>query len=149
MTKYLTTQVRIESSLVGYPQIRIFLIVLFSIFLSACSDSTKELSGNYCLREEGRDLNDISCHSATGREIPANIISYNFNDDFIIASQRPKMTDDPLYSETHYFNGRDSMYFWLIVHKSKLVLGPLTKSQFDKALSKYNVPMTLDRHPYD
>ena len=149
MTKYLTTQVRTESSLVGYPQTRIFLIVLFSIFLSSCSDSTKELSGNYCLREECRGLNDIFCHSATGREIPANIISYNFNDDFIIASQRPKMTDDPLYSETHYFNGRDSMYFWLIVHKSKLVLGPLTKSQFDKALSNYNVPMTLDRHPYD
>lgn len=149
MTKNLNTQVRAESSPVVYSQMRIFFIVLFYIFLSSCSDSTKELSGNYFLREEGRDLNDISCHSATEREIPANIISYNFNDDFIIASQRPKMTDDPLYSETHYLNGRDSMYFWLIVHKSKLVLGPLTKSQFDKALSNYNVPMTLDRHPYD
>ena len=100
MTKNLNTQVRAESSPVVYSQMRIFFIVLLSIFLSSCSDSTKELSGNYFLREEGRDLNDISCHSATEREIPANIISYNFNDDFIIASQRPKMTDDPLYSET-------------------------------------------------
>ena len=149
MTKNLNTQVRAESSPMVYPNMRRFFIVLFSIFLSSCSDSTKELSGNYFLRKEGRDLNDIFCYLATGSEIPANIISYNFNDDFIIASQMPKMTDDPLYSETHYFNGRDSMYFWLIIHKSKLVLGPLTKSQFEKALSTYNVPMTLDRHPYD
>jgi hypothetical protein len=67
---------------------RILLVILISFILQACSDSTRELSGNYFLREEGGDMTDILCHSATGREIPAKTLSYNFNDDFIIASLR-------------------------------------------------------------
>lgn len=128
---------------------RILIIVLLSFFLSTCSDGEKELSGDYFLRVEGRDMNDILCHSSTGREIPANILSYNFNDDFIIASQRPRITEDPLYTQTNYFNGRDKIYYWVVVHHSQLVLGPLNKSQFDEAILKYNVPLTLDHHPYE
>ena len=136
-------------SIIEHRLMCILFIIFLSFFLSTCSDGTKELSGSYFLREEGRDLNDILSHSGTGREIPANILSYNFNNDFIIASQQPNMTDDPLYTETNYLDGRDSVYFWLIVHNEKLVLGPLNKSQFDEAMLKYNVPLTLSRHPYD
>jgi len=59
------------------------------------------------------------------------------------------MTDDPLYKQTNYFNGRDIIYYWVVVHHSKLVLGPLNKSEFDEAILKFNVPMTLDRHTYE
>jgi hypothetical protein len=125
------------------------LIILLSVVLSSCSDGTRELSGNYFLREEGRNLNDILNHSPGSREIPANILSYNFNKDFIIASQRPGATNDLLYTDTQYFKARDSIYYWLVVHHKNLVLGPLNRREFDQALSKYNVQLTLERHPYD
>mgnify|MGYP002401421884 CR=1 FL=1 len=128
---------------------RILLFLLLAFSFSTCSDRTRDLSGGYFLREEGAEMVDILSYSSTGREIPANVISYNYDEDFIIACQQPLKSDNIMYTNTQYFYGRDSIYYWLIVHHSKLVLGPLSKSQFVDALSKYKVQLMLDRHPYD
>ena len=77
-------------------------------------------------------------------------LSYNFDNDFIIASQRPNKNPDPLYNSTPiYKDGKNTIYFWLIIHKSKLVVGPMTKTELQKARMQYNVPEILQLKPID
>jgi hypothetical protein len=98
---------------------------------------------------EGKSINDIFSHSAEGREIPSNVLTYNYNSDFIIASQKPDHTDDPLYTKVVYKDGRDKVYYWLIVHSKKLTLGPMRRNEFEKARRIYNVPKDLILKPLD
>jgi hypothetical protein len=114
---------------------------------SSCSpggDYTKELSGGYFFRCEGSSTNDILPHTPNKREIPANVISYAFNKDFIIALQKPNELDDPLYEGTpQYSYGRDTTYYWLIVHAKNQVVGPLNQQEYETALIAYKVPQSL------
>jgi len=127
-----------------------YTLILVILFLfSSCSDSVEELSGGYFLRMEGKDSNDILSHNADGKEIPSNILTYNYNSDFIIASQKPSETDDPLYAPVVYERGRDNIYYWLIVHSEKLTLGPMSKHDFEVARQTYKVPKTLFLEPLD
>ncbi|MBK7969360.1 MAG: hypothetical protein IPP34_21495 [Bacteroidetes bacterium] len=125
------------------------LMIMFLVASCSSSDGVEELSGGYFLRMEGKDLNDILCSHADGKEIPSNVLTYNSNEDFIIASQKPRATDDPLYTPVVYYNGRDSIYYWLIVHSKKLTLGPMSKHDFDVARQRYNVPSALVLKPLD
>ncbi|AMM50665.1 hypothetical protein TH61_05020 [Rufibacter sp. DG15C] len=120
--------------------------VQICFMLSACAggDYSSELSGDYFYRAEGGDINEILPHLPNRKEIPANVLSYDYNSDFIIAAQKPNATDDPLYDSTlTYPSGRDKIYYWLIVHSDTIVLGPLNKQDFDLALKRYNVPSNL------
>jgi len=119
----------------------ILLFVLTSLF--GCSDYTKDLSGGYFFRGEGGTINDILSYNPDQREIPSNILRYNYNKDFIIAEQKPNETDDPLYMKNNYRFGRDKIYYWLIVHHDKQVIGPMTKQEYDSTLIEYNVPKDL------
>lgn len=115
--------------------------------LLSCSsggDYNKELSGGYFFSAEGSDMHSIISHFAGGTDIPANIISYNYNNDFIIAKQKPNKTDDPIYDTNPVYKlGRDTIYFWLVIHKQKICLGPLTENEFNAEKIKYNVPSNL------
>lgn len=128
---------------------KIMYLTLSILFLSSCGngDNSKELSGDYFFRAEGKELNDILSHTPNQLDIPANVISYDYNRHFIIAAQRPGFKD-PLYKgDPIYKLGRDTIYYWLIVHSEKLVLGPLEKSEFEQTLKKYNVDRNLKLEP--
>ena len=116
--------------------------------LQSCNlggDYTSELSGSYFYRAEGKGLNDILSHSRGGKEIPANVIGYDYNSEFIVAKQKPTKTDEPLYEGIYvYHHGRDEIYYWLIVHRTRLILGPMSELEFNTAMQKYGVPKTLD-----
>jgi hypothetical protein len=130
---------------------KIVCLTLVIFFLSACGngDYSKELSGGYFFRAEGKELNDILSHTSSQLEIPANVISYDYNSHFIIAAQRPGF-QDPLYNNDPIYSlGKDTIYFWLIVHSEKLVLGPLEKTEFEQNLIKYNVDRNLKLEPVD
>ncbi|WP_152559897.1 hypothetical protein [Hymenobacter sp. IS2118] len=121
--------------------------ILFS--LASCSDVEKKLSGGYFLRMEGKDLNDILSNSAGRKEIPSNVLTCNYDNNFIIASQKPGKTDDPLYEPAVYKSGRNTIYYWLIVHSKKITLGPLSNHEFLSARQAYNVPADLVLEPLD
>lgn len=131
----------------------LILIVVGALFIfgcGSCGDTSKELSGGYFFRDEGIDVHDILNHSAGFKEIPANVLSYNFDNDFIIASQRPNKNPDPLYNSTPIYKyGKNAIYYWLIIHKSKLVVGPMTTTEFQQARGQYNVPEKLQLKPID
>jgi len=125
------------------------LILLLTIVynIHSCSsggDYTKELSGGYFFRDEGTDIHDILSHRPSGKDIPANILSYNYNDTLIIATQKPNKINDPLYDEVYrYKEGKQKIYYWLVYHPKSLRLGPMTKADFLKARKKYKVPDEL------
>jgi hypothetical protein len=123
-------------------------IFFFTLILQSCnfSDSTESLGNGYYYRHEGGELNDIyNKHpNPNGREIPANVIAYDFDDDFIIAKQKPKLPQDPLYEKDYKYNrGDNEFYYWLIVKNEELVLGPLNLEEFNIQRSNQKVPDKL------
>ncbi|MBT0813065.1 hypothetical protein KIH41_17385 [Litoribacter ruber] len=114
------------------------------ILLCCTADYTKNLGGGYFFRSEGGDIKDILSTASHGGEIPSTVISFDYDGDFIIAKQRPKLPQDILYEKVYNYElGADTTYFWLIVKKSHLVLGPLSKEEFIELKEKWDVPENL------
>jgi len=123
-----------------------WLLLFGVVFMFQCctSDYTKELGEGYIYRHEGKPLNDIYSENPKGGSIPANVISFDYDKKYIIAKQRPKLPQDILYEkEYEYKLGGDMVYFWLIIKKEKLILGPLSEKEFKEAKKKYKVPDKL------
>lgn len=74
-----------------------FFFCLILLIASCSSDVTKDLGDGYFLRDEGGNVKDILCEQPNSGEIPATIIDYDFDNNFIIAKQKPKLPQDPLY----------------------------------------------------
>lgn len=130
---------------------KVSLLLIFGLILPGCGtggDYTKKLSGDYFFRSEGKSLNDILSQSPNGGEIPANVIGYTYNESFIIAKQKPRIPQDILYEKNYvYENGKDQTYFWLILVKDEVVLGPMDNLEFEKIRNKYEVPEDLKLKP--
>lgn len=108
------------------------------------ADATKKLSGGYYYRNEGGDIKDILCEKPNGGEIPATVIAYDYDKNFIIVKQKPKTPQEPLYSKNYqYKDGIEGIYYWLIVHDKGLILGPLNEIEFKGARKQYQVPDNL------
>ncbi len=125
--------------------IQLMLLSFCTLFLfKGCNigaDRTQILSGGYFYRDEGGEIKDILCTKPNGGEIPSTVISFDYDKNFIIAKQRPKIPHYPLYNKEYQYNkGAEQNYFWLIVHEKKLVLGPLLEVEFNKVRKLYNVP---------
>jgi adenine/guanine phosphoribosyltransferase-like PRPP-binding protein len=120
-------------------------IFFITTILSSCSsDYTKNLGDDYFYRFEASDLRDIHCERANGGQIPADVVAYDFDDNFIIAKQKPKLPQDPLYGKDYkYSKGGKEFYYWLIVKKSDVVLGPLSFEAFNNSRIKYKVPRNI------
>ncbi len=113
--------------------------------LVACSDSTTELGNNYFLRIEGRTANEIINRKPNQRGIPPDILRYNYDDDFIIAEQRPNKFDDVMHNDKiKYEKGRESLYYWIIIKDKDELIGPLDISKFQEAKKEYDIPIDLE-----
>ena len=124
----------------------ISVIFFITLILQSCnfSDSTEKLGNDYFYRNEGSEIKDILCNKANGGEIPATVIAYDFDDDFIIAKQKPKLPQDPLYDKDYKYNtGDKDFYYWLIVKNVNLILGPFNLDEFNIQRSKQKVPNKL------
>ena len=127
---------------------KLFPLLLSAFVVQACGlhgDYTSALSGGYFLRSEGGIHRDILNYDSGYKEIPANVLSFDYNDEFIVAKQRPADFNEPLY-EGHYEYpiGNDTIYFWLVACKLHLIFGPLSQKEFEAVRRKYNVPGSLD-----
>ena len=128
---------------------KIIVLLFFTLLLSCRNNNSIELSGGYFLRMEGKNLNDILPRDSGLVEIPSNVILYGYNTGFIIAKQKPSKEKDPLYRDVIYKDGKDTTYYWLIVHNQKLVLGPMREAEYIQARKKYNVPDDLKLQKLD
>ena len=121
------------------------MIFCVALILQCCtSDYTENLGGGYFFRNEGGVIKDILCKEPKGGEIPSTVIAFDYDKNFIIAKQRPKLSQDILYEKNYNYElGVDTTYFWLIIKKSHLVLGPLNEKEFREVRERYEIPESL------
>lgn len=121
------------------------MVFCVALILQCCtSDYTENLGGGYFFRNEGGDLKDILSKEPKGGEIPSTVIAFDYDKNFIIAKQRPKLPQDILYEKNYNYElGADTTYFWLIIKKSRLVLGPLKEKEFREVRERYEIPESL------
>ena len=102
------------------------LIIIISLCNTSCVDGDyKELGKGYFITTKGPGLRDILNHDGKHKDVPPDIVEYNYDRNFIIAAQRPNQVDDAIYNIfPEYPLGRDTIYYWLIVKDLDLELGP-------------------------
>lgn len=122
------------------------LIVLCFCLIQSCNiDQTKNLGSGYTYRDEGGQLKEIYHeYPKKGGQIPSTVVSYDFDRNFIIVKQKPKLPQDPLYEKDFVYNkGKGSYYFWVVLKKDQIVIGPLDSAEFAKLRVKYNITRKL------
>ena len=93
----------------------IVLCLFCCLFIQSCtSDSIKDLGRGYFYRNEGGGIKDILCQRPDGEEIPATILEYIYNDEYIIAKQKPKYPQETLYKRIYEYGTNDSLFYWII-----------------------------------
>ena len=75
---------------------------------------------------------------------PSTVIDFECNKEFIVAKQKPKIPQDPLYDLIIKYNkGTDRFYYWIIVKDDRKVLGPLDFEEFKNEADRYNLPLEM------
>lgn len=125
--------------------ISVFFISSLFIFTarSCTSDSTESLGNGYFYRDEGGDIKDILSKNPNGVEIPSTILDYAYNDTIILAKQKPKLPQDPLYKKTYQYNDKNQIYYWIVIKEDNINYGPLNKREYKALRKKLNIPINL------
>ena len=71
-------------------------ILITCIVPSCTSDYSQNLGQKYVYRDEGGRIKEIFSQESDGEQIPATVISFDYNRQFIIAKQKPKIPQDPI-----------------------------------------------------
>ncbi|MBP1630366.1 MAG: hypothetical protein H6Q15_1259 [Bacteroidetes bacterium] len=117
----------------------LLLLLLYLLISLSYNDNNYKLSGGYNFDKEHKHI--------TGRiDIPPNVINYKYNDDYIIVKQRPTEIHNAIYDKMNYVYkyGKDNIYYWIIIHKDSIVLGPIDSLEYIKAREKYHIPEKLN-----
>lgn len=126
----------------GYSNL--FIYCGFVLLIQSCAlDYTKDLGGGYFYRDEGGNIKDILCEKPNGGEIPATILDYAYNSEFIIAKQKPKLPQESLYKKDYVFNTDNTFFYWIIVKANNIVIGPLNRQEYINMRLKYQIPYKL------
>ena len=111
---------------------------------AACNDLSINTGDGYFYRDEGREAKDILSRN-TDCFVPATVVFYDYDRNFIVAKQKPQLPQEPLYEKDFvYDRGEDAYYYWLILKKEKVTLGPLDSVEFYKLREQYKVPKSLN-----
>lgn len=122
--------------------LRVLGVVAF-LLVGGCSDRTESLGSGYFLREEGGTTRDILSERAEGREVPATVTAVAYDDDFILAQQRPKSPPDPLYEAEYVYPDPDRDYFWIIDKRDDWISGPLSLQEYEDTRARLGVSDAL------
>ena len=109
----------------------LILLIVWAIISFSFYDENDNLGNGYTYYSEQQ-------HISGGHEIPPRVIEYKYNDDIIIAKQRPMKYANIMYKEYNYFMGRDTLYYWIIEKKHHRIIGPQDYKIFRKRVSEYN-----------
>jgi len=127
---------------------RPYFIYVIILLLQSCnlSDSTQSIGNGYFYRNEGVSIKDILCEKAEGGFIPSTIVEFAYDKYFIVAKQKPEISQDPLYDlDIEYNRGKDEIYYWIIIKKEHIVLGPLSFTEFIEQKKKKGIKITLSK----
>ena len=121
----------------------LLLSFIFLLFFTVFDDGLYELGDDFCYYE---DLAAVMNDNIDLTDIPPKILSYQYDDNFIVAKQKPRRYKEFNYTYNEgykYFKGLDSEYYWIIKKKEKKVFGPLEYSQFIRLCDEFYVPENL------
>jgi hypothetical protein len=117
----------------------ILCIPISLIFYIGCGDYSEQLSGGYTYNSEGDKFNIIYKND---HFIPCDIISFDYNDDFIIAAQVVQQ-DQCQESKINPMDTIGTLNFWIIIIKKDQILGPLNYKAFIEWKKKLSINNTL------
>lgn len=120
------------------------LIIVIALFGCNLSDYLENLGDDYTYRDEGGDTKDILNKKPNCGIVPATVIEFKYNNSFIVAKQKPRLPQEPLYEKKYnYPYGNDKFYYWLVLKKERVALGPFNLEEFNVVRLKHNVPDNL------
>ncbi len=123
------------------------LIVMFltTVMLVSCtSDMTQSLGGGYVYCDEGGPMKDIYCEDLKGKEVPATVVDYAYDSNYIVAKQLPKIPQEILYSKQYEYKDEKAFYYWIVVKKTYDVYGPLDIHDYKELKRKLGISNELD-----
>lgn len=125
------------------------ILLLFSLPFFGCEEGhyEVELGGGYVFRSQGEFFRDIYCEDTNrtvGVGIPIAVLDYTFNNNFIIARQKPdNMTLNHGPFDYYYKSNGNDVYYWIIVKKERRAIGPLDKEEYIRARFELNIQKSL------
>lgn len=122
----------------------LFYFVIVSLIGCNNSDNVVDLGDGYFYRNEGGMIKDILSEISENGEIPSTVLDYSYDNNFIIAKQKPKIPQDPLYSKKiNYKLGLNREYYWVIQKKQSIVIGPLSFDEYRDIFRLKKIPKKL------
>ncbi len=113
----------------------LFLYLMLSL---TCDFDSTDLGSNFIYNDEHR-------HIIGKVDIPPRIISYDYDNQFIIVKQKPDKYNNVIYDKREYVYplGRDTIYYWIIIKAKEKVIGPLDFDKYKELKKEYHVSKDL------
>ena len=103
----------------------LLLSFIFLLFFTVFDDGLYELGDDFCYYE---DLAAVMNDNIDLTDIPPKILSYQYDDNFIVAKQKPRRYKEFNYTyneDYKYSKGLDSEYYWIIKKKREKSFRPI------------------------
>ncbi len=145
--------------IIGFTKKGIFIFLIVSsamVLLCSCVNDSVDLGGYFKYDTEHQYISGhcigilypIIIKRQPGRkDIPPCVIGYKYDDDFIIAIQKPKTPLEQIYydfNDVKYPLGLDTTYYWIIDKKEGCVNGPLTYTEFCGKCELYGIKLCYE-----
>ena len=75
--------------------------------------------------------------------VPPCVLSYRNTHRFILVMHKPRKFDDIIDIHYTYPQGRDSDYFWIVIKKEKIIIGPMSKEKMVACQDSLLIPARL------
>lgn len=105
-------------------------------------------SGFYYHSEQKHIVVDRSSkfNASAAFDIPPVVEKFDFDNKYIVAIQKPRQYDEALYhlpNADMYLQGRDTLYYWIIVKKTHTVFGPMTAEEYSCFSDSLRIRLSL------
>lgn len=110
-----------------------FTFVVGSLFWGCTSDYSRNLGNGYVFCNEGEDLKYIFHEHSIGGEIPPTVLSYKFNNEFIVVKQSPRLS-----------NNQNFICYYIIIKNENRIYGPFCLGEYVKQKKKYGITLKIE-----
>lgn len=125
---------------------KIIMLILSTMLFASCggvtSDYSEKLPGGYQFISESKDQSFI--YGKNKQYIPCSVISYAFNNDFILVYQQPSELCIHTEATGIKIANIDVVQFWIIDVQQESLMGPFTLLEFLNQRKKMGVPNELE-----
>lgn len=118
----------------------IITIIVSLFLLSSCDEGCEQLGDGYVYFDEQKFIAGMI-------DIPPTVISYSYDEDYIIATQELTHNEPacllPSFSDSVYPKNKSGQFYWVIIKKEQDVFGPLDEEGYRIIKERYHIPERL------